>query len=93
MERSQRKHIETKMVLLQSLGNAAKKRSLEHIKSYLEPNQGHTVWRRAAAHSLRHFQCDEVSEYQLTTVHNDNTTMQYTANLNSCKNDNVSRLM
>ena len=61
MDRRSRKHIETKMVLLQSLGNAGKKRSLGHIKSYMEPNAGSSVWRRAAAHSLRHFDCDEVS--------------------------------
>ena len=49
------------MVLLQSLGNAGKQRSLDHIKSYLEPDVDVSVWRRVAVHSLRHFSCYEVS--------------------------------
>ncbi|WAR20774.1 hypothetical protein MAR_014748 [Mya arenaria] len=35
-----RKHIETKTILIQSLGNAGKTRSLRHIRSYMEPNGG-----------------------------------------------------
>jgi len=57
-----RKHIETKTVLLQALGNAGKTRSLRHIRSYMEPNMGVTAWRRAAIHSLRHFTCNEVAQ-------------------------------
>ena len=49
------------MILLQSLGNAGKQRSLNHIKSYLEPEVDVSVWRRVAVHSLRHFSCYEVS--------------------------------
>ena len=59
-DRVSRKHIETKAILLLSLGNAGKQRSLNHIKSYLVPNKGTSVWRRAAANSLRHFNCNEV---------------------------------
>ncbi|KAH3823838.1 hypothetical protein DPMN_125661 [Dreissena polymorpha] len=44
------KHIETKMVLLQSLGNAGKQRSLRHILSYMKPNVGVTAWLRKTAH-------------------------------------------
>ncbi|WAR20850.1 CRB-like protein [Mya arenaria] len=57
-----RKHIETKTILIQSLGNAGKTRSLRHIRSYMEPNGGVTAWRRAAIHSLRHFTCNEEPE-------------------------------
>ena len=49
------------MILLQSLGNAGKQRSLDHIKSYLGSDVDVSVWRRVAVHSLRHFTCDEVS--------------------------------
>ncbi|KAH3690172.1 hypothetical protein DPMN_191891 [Dreissena polymorpha] len=51
------------MVLLQSLGNAGKQRSLRHILSYMKPNVGVTAWRRAAINGLRHFSCNRVIGY------------------------------
>ncbi|XP_053407458.1 uncharacterized protein LOC123547213 isoform X2 [Mercenaria mercenaria] len=75
-----RKHIETKMVLIQSLGNAGKQRSLKHIKSYMEPNVGVTAWRRAAIHSLRHFSCNESAHALLTSaVHDGDDIVRKTA--------------
>ena len=68
-----RKHVETKMILLQSLGNAGKQRSIQHIKSYMEPNVGVSAWRRAAIHSLRHFKCNEV--FFFSYIHNVCTMM------------------
>ncbi|XP_052259562.1 uncharacterized protein LOC127863913 [Dreissena polymorpha] len=66
------KHIETKMVLLQSLGNAGKQRSLRHILSYMKPNVGVTAWRRAAINGLRHFSCNRSADALLTSIIYDN---------------------
>ncbi|XP_052224342.1 uncharacterized protein LOC127839993 [Dreissena polymorpha] len=66
-----RKHIETKMVLLQSLGNAGKQRSLRHIMSYMAPNVGVTAWRRAAINGLRHFSCNKSADALLTSIIHD----------------------
>lgn len=67
-DRPARKHVETKMVLIHSLGNAGKQRSIHHIKSYMQPNMGVTAWRRAAVRSLRHFSCNEVKQITETVL-------------------------
>lgn len=75
-----RKHIETKLVLIQALGNAGKNRSIKHIKSYMKPNVGVTAWRRAAIHSLRHFSCHESAHALVTSVvHDDDDIVRKTA--------------
>ncbi|KAL4222205.1 hypothetical protein ACF0H5_018243 [Mactra antiquata] len=75
-----RKHIETKMVLIQALGNAGKQRSIRQIRSYMEPNVGVTAWRRAAIHSLRHFSCNESAHALLTSaVHDGDDIVRKTA--------------
>ncbi|XP_045189288.2 uncharacterized protein LOC123546793 [Mercenaria mercenaria] len=68
-------HIETKTVLIQSLGNAGKQRSLRHIMSYMEPNVGVTAWRRAAINSLRHFKCQKSADLLVTSATYDNDFM------------------
>ncbi|WAR20843.1 hypothetical protein MAR_014817 [Mya arenaria] len=75
-----RKHIETKTILIQSLGNAGKTRSLRHIRSYMVPNAGVTAWRRAAIHSLRHFTCNESAEALVKSIiHDSDEVVRQTA--------------
>ncbi|XP_033747032.1 uncharacterized protein LOC117332256 [Pecten maximus] len=61
-------HIVTKLVFINSLGNSGMERSLDHILSYLQPNQGTSAWRRAAVLSLRHYRCNKSANALLHTA-------------------------
>ncbi|XP_060074374.1 uncharacterized protein LOC132554093 [Ylistrum balloti] len=61
-------HIVTKLVFINSLGNTGMERSLDHILSYLQPNQGASAWRRAAVLSLRHYKCNKSANALLHTA-------------------------
>ncbi|XP_069134802.1 uncharacterized protein [Argopecten irradians] len=61
-------HIVTKLVFINSLGNSGMERSLDHILSYLQPNQGTSAWRRAAVLGLRQFKCNKSANALLHTA-------------------------
>ncbi|XP_069134862.1 uncharacterized protein [Argopecten irradians] len=68
VDRPRMNHIVTKLVFINSLGNSGMERSLDHILSYLQPNQGTSSWRRAAVLGLRQFKCNKSANALLHTA-------------------------